>query len=137
MSCPRRKPQGSGYCKPMDPVAAAANEKALAELMAARAKQDALLYGAWTADCSDSTPPLSPGPPASSTPGADVVQVDGHYYRFDNPGNAERLESDLEKLMAARGYQPAGAATSLFLTAEAANKEDGDRITHVGSRGWK
>ena len=129
MACPRRRCDGTGYQKPTDAALAATNEKALAALMAARSQQDRALYGAWTTavvDCSSE--PLSP---ASSTPGADVVEVDGHYYRFDNPGNAEKIQKDLEKLVADRGYQNAGAATSLILSVAAAVDED-DRITHVG-----
>ena len=44
MSCPWRRCEGSGFQKPVDPALSAANEKALADLMAARARQDAV----WT-----------------------------------------------------------------------------------------
>lgn len=57
MSCPLRKPQGSGYQKPTDPTLAAANEKALAELMSARRAQEA--RWSWT-----QVEPVEPKPPA-------------------------------------------------------------------------
>jgi hypothetical protein len=100
MSCPRRRPEGSGYQKPSDAALAAANEKALASLMAARYQQDEALYGAWAAatDCSDSSPP------ASSTPGADIVEVDGHYYRFPDVEHVKHMEENLTNLIADRCY---------------------------------
>lgn len=57
MSCPLRRPQGSGYQKPADPTLATANEKALAELMAARRAQEA--HWSWTQEV-----PVEPKPPA-------------------------------------------------------------------------
>lgn len=57
MSCPLRKPQGSGYQKPADPTLAAANEKALADLMAARRAQEA--RWSWAQEV-----PVEPNPPA-------------------------------------------------------------------------
>ena len=57
MSCPFRKPQGSGYQKPADPSLAAANEKALAELMATRRAQEA--RWSWT-----QAEPVEPNPPS-------------------------------------------------------------------------
>lgn len=57
MSCPWRRPQGSGYQKPADPALAASNEKALADLMAARRAQEA--RWAWTQE-----EPVEPKPPA-------------------------------------------------------------------------
>lgn len=45
MSCPRKRfPQGSGYAKTPDTVAAKANEDALQKLLAARAAQDARYF---------------------------------------------------------------------------------------------
>lgn len=57
MSCPFRRPQGSGYQKPTDSALAAANEKALADLMAARRAQEA--RWSWT-----QAEPVEPKPPA-------------------------------------------------------------------------
>ena len=57
MSCPLRKPQGSGYQKPADRSLAAANEKALADLMAARRAQET--RWSWT-----QVEPVEPNPPA-------------------------------------------------------------------------
>lgn len=47
MSCPYRKPQGSGYEKPTDAALAAKNESALQALLAARAIQEAKWQGAY------------------------------------------------------------------------------------------
>lgn len=57
MSCPLRKPQGSGYQKSADSSLAAANEKALADLMAARRAQE--IRWSWT-----QAVPVDPNPPA-------------------------------------------------------------------------
>ena len=60
MSCPLRRPQGSGYQKTADPSLAAANEKALADLMAVRRAQEA--RWSWTQEV-----PVEPNPPAPRT----------------------------------------------------------------------
>jgi hypothetical protein len=57
MSCPLRRPQGSGYQKPADSTLAAVNEKALADLMAARRAQEA--RWSW-----NQAAPVEPKPPA-------------------------------------------------------------------------
>ena len=133
MSCPRRRCEGSGFQKPTDPALAAANDTALNALLAARAEHDARLAGFWK-----DVGAAAPKPETkSSTPGADVVEVDGHHYRFDNPGNTERVQEDLAKLLADRGYQNTGAVPSsggtavshhYFATAPPASES----ITHVG-----
>jgi hypothetical protein len=132
MSCPRRRCDGSGFQKPTDPALSAANDTALNALLAKRAEHDARLAGFWKA-AGDPKPETK-----SSTPGADVVEVDGHHYRFDNPGNAEKVQEALAKLLADRGYQNAGVTSSggtavashhYFAAAPATS---GDPITHVG-----
>lgn len=130
MSCPRRRCVGSGFQKPTDPALAAANDTALNALLAARAEHDARLAGFWKE--------AAPKPETkSSTPGADVVEVDGHHYRFDNPGNAERVQADLSKLLADRGYQNGGVVPSSGGTVVshhyfAASPPATEAITHVG-----
>ena len=57
MSCPWRRPQGSGYQKPADPALAASNEQAFADLMAARRAQEA--RWSWA-----QAEPVEPKPPA-------------------------------------------------------------------------
>lgn len=132
MSCPRRRCEGSGFQKPTDPALAAANDTALNALLAARAEHDARLAGFWKA--TDSPKPET----KSSTPGADVVEVDGHHYRFDNPGNAERVQEDLAKLLADRGYQNTGVVPSSGGTVvshhyfAAVAPPATEAITHVG-----
>jgi hypothetical protein len=105
MSCPRRRCVGSGFQKPTDPALSAANDTALNALLAKRAEHDARLAGFWKA-AGEPKPETK-----SSTPGADVVEVDGHHYRFDNPGNAEKVQADLSKLLADRGYQNTGISS--------------------------
>ena len=65
MSCPLRKPQGSGYQKPKDTALAAANESSLAALLAARKAQDATYATAYTAAYVE---PVEPNPPAPRAP---------------------------------------------------------------------
>jgi len=61
MSCPLRRPQGSGYQKPKDTALAAANETSLAALLAARKAQDTAAYAAYV-------DPVEPKPPAPRAP---------------------------------------------------------------------
>lgn len=124
MSCPLRRCQGSGFQKPSDPVLASANDTALNALLAARAEHDARLAGFWKA-AGDPKPEAK-----SSTPGADVVEVDGHHYRFDNPGNAEKVQEALSKLLADRGYQNTPVASHHYFAAAPATSSE--PITHVG-----
>lgn len=139
MSCPLRRCEGSGFQKPADPALAAANDTALNALLAARAEHDARLTGFWkTADGAATVPKPEM---KSSTPGADVVEVDGHHYRFDNPGNAEKVQEALAKLLADRGYQNTGVVvpSSGGMTPVASHHyfaastpTSGEPITHVG-----
>lgn len=75
MSCPFRRPQGSGYQKPADSALAAANEKALAELMAARRAQEA--RWSWT-----QAEPVEPKPPApravAGTGSSSTITTENH-----------------------------------------------------------
>ncbi len=104
-----------------------ANDTALNALLAARAEHDARLAGFWK-EAGEPKPETK-----SSTPGADVVEVDGHHYRFDNPGNSEKVQEALAKLLEDRGYQNGGTATAAshhyFATPTSVS---GDPITHVG-----
>lgn len=61
MSCPLRRPQGSGYQKPKDVALAAANESALAALLAARKAQNQMYAVAYAE-------PVEPNPPAPRAP---------------------------------------------------------------------
>jgi hypothetical protein len=129
MSCPLRRCEGSGFQKPSDPALAAANDTALNALLAKRAEHDARLTGFWkTADGAATAPKPET---KSSTPGADVVEVDGHHYRFDNPGNAEKVQEALAKLLADRGYQNTRVASHHYFAATPA-EASGEPITHVG-----
>ena len=126
MSCPLRRCEGSGFQKPSDPALASANDTALNALLAARAEHDARLTGFWTVE--------APKPETkTSTPGADVVEVEGHHYRFDNPGNAEKVQEALSKLLADRGYQNTGTASHHYF-ATGSTASSGEPITHVGGR---
>lgn len=127
MSCRLRRCDGSGFQKPADPALASANDTALNALLAKRAEHDERIAGFWTA--------AAPKPETkSSTPGADVVEVDGHHYRFDNTGNAEKVQEALAKLLEDRGYQNGGVAApaSHHYFAATAEAVSGEPITHVG-----
>ena len=65
MSCPLRRPQGSGYQKSSNPTLAATNGKALADLMAARQIQEAR----WTWTHAEPVEPNPPSPRTVATPG--------------------------------------------------------------------
>lgn len=93
---------------------AAANDTALNALLAARAEHDARLTGFWKAA----------GEPKPAT--------EGHHYRFDNPGNAEKVQEALAKLLADRGYQNGGAAPVSHHYFATPTPTSGEPIMHVG-----
>ena len=76
MSCPLRKPQGSGYQKPKDTALAAANESSLAALLAARKAQDSV-YAAAYVDPVEPKPPAPRAPPTTGKASTTTTEAHG------------------------------------------------------------
>jgi len=76
MSCPLRRPQGSGYQKPKDAALAASNESALAALLAARKVQDAV-YAAAYVDPVEPKPPAPRAPPTNGKVSTTTTEAQG------------------------------------------------------------